>query len=136
MEEAEHLAGRIVVLDSGSVIARARARELKEQIGGDMVDRVSDPVDLERAAQVLSQLAGGAPHVDINERVVQVPTRLGTAMLLEAGRQLVEAQIGLDDLGIRRPSLDDVFLTLTRPAGPPQPVAEILPVLEGTGAAQ
>ena len=137
MEEAEHLARRIVVLDAGCVIAQGTARELKEQLGGDTVEaRVSNPSDLDRAAQVLAELSGAAPRIDSDERIVRVPTHEGPTMLLEAGRRLIEAQIALDDLGIRRPSLDDVFLALTGPAAPSQRDNDILPILEGAGAVQ
>jgi len=137
MEEAEQLARRIVVLDAGCVIAQGTARELKEQLGGDMIEaRVSDPSDLNRAAQVLAELSGAVPRIDFDEHVVRIPTHQGTATLLDAGRRLVEAQIELDDLGIRRPSLDDVFLALTGPTGPPQGDADIPSALDATVAAR
>jgi len=114
MEEAEQLARKIVVLDTGRVVAEGTAEELKDRLGGDRLQiRVANPADLDRAAQLLGELADAAPHVDPDQRTVSVPTKSGTAFLLAAGRRLEEEQIGLDDLGIRRPSLDDVFLSLT-----------------------
>jgi ABC-2 type transport system ATP-binding protein len=114
MEEAERLARRIVVLDSGRVIAEGTSAELKDRLGGDRLEaRVSEPADLDRTAALLGALAGAAPHVDAHEQRVSVPTAGGTAFLLQAGLRLQEEQIRLDDLGIRRPSLDDVFLALT-----------------------
>ncbi len=114
MEEAERLAHRIVVLDLGRVIAEGSAEQLKHQLGGDRLEaRVRDVVDLERAAAVLEELAESRPHLDPDQRRVSVPTRGGTSFLLAVGRRLEEERIALDDLGIRRPSLDDVFLALT-----------------------
>jgi ABC-2 type transport system ATP-binding protein len=114
MEEAERLAQRIVVLDSGRVIADGTASELKQRIGGDLLEaRVTQPADLERAAGILAELAGVAAHTEPAEQRVSVPTTGSTSLLIAAGRRLEEAQIPLADLGIRRPSLDDVFLALT-----------------------
>jgi ABC-2 type transport system ATP-binding protein len=114
MEEAERLAHRIVVLDLGQVIAEGTAEELKNQLGGDTLEaRVSRLEDLDRAVAVLGNLDGSRPHVDIDRRMVSVPTHGGTALLVAAGRRFEEEGIALDDLGIRRPSLDDVFLALT-----------------------
>jgi daunorubicin resistance ABC transporter ATP-binding subunit len=114
MEEAERLADQIVVIDGGRVIADGTAAELKERLGGDLLEaRVSAGSDLGRAAALLGELGGTRPHVDADQRRVSLPTTGGTPLLIAAGRELEEAGIALDDLGIRRPSLDDVFLTLT-----------------------
>jgi ABC-2 type transport system ATP-binding protein len=114
MEEAERLAQRIVVIDTGRVIAEGTAEQLKEQLGGDMLEaRVSDRAALERAAALLAELSHSSPHIDPDQQRVRVPTTEGTALLITAGRRFEEAGIGLDDLGIRRPSLEDVFLALT-----------------------
>jgi ABC-2 type transport system ATP-binding protein len=123
MEEADRLADRIVVIDSGRVIAAGTAAQLKEQLGGDVLEvRVSSADDLERAAALVGELDGGTPHVDADQRRVSLPTTGGTPLLIAAGRKLEEAGIALDDLGIRRPSLDDVFLKLT--GAPPQEDAQ------------
>jgi ABC-2 type transport system ATP-binding protein len=114
MEEAERLADRIVVIDNGRVIANGTVEQLKEQLGGDMLEaRLSDPADLDRAAALLAEIGDGRPHIDPDQHRVRVPTAGGTPLLIAAGRKLEDAGIALDDLGIRRPSLDDVFLTLT-----------------------
>ena len=114
MEEAERLAHRIVVIDTGRVIAEGTAEQLKQRLGGDVLEvRVSSVADVERAAALLGQLIGSEPRVDADQRRVSVPTMDGTPLLIAAGRRLEDAGIALDDLGIRRPSLDDVFLTLT-----------------------
>jgi len=114
MEEAERLADRIVVIDVGKVIAQGTAEELKDQLGGDLLEaRVTNPADLDRAAALLGGLNGAAPHVDPDRQSVSVPTKGGTKLLIAAGRRFEEDGIPLADLGIRRPSLDDVFLSLT-----------------------
>jgi ABC-2 type transport system ATP-binding protein len=114
MEEADRLADRIVVIDTGRVIADGTSEQLKEQLGGDVLEaRVSDPTKLEQTAALLAGLNDGTPRVDGDQRRVRIPASGGTPLLIAAGRRLEEAGIALDDLGIRRPSLDDVFLTLT-----------------------
>jgi len=114
MEEAEHLAHRIVVLDTGRVIAQGSAQQLKEQMGGDMLEaRVTNRADLERAAALLADLGQDRPRTDPDQQRVSVPTRGGTKLLVAAGNRFEDERIPLDDLGIRRPSLDDVFLALT-----------------------
>ncbi len=114
MEEAEHLAQRIVVMDTGKVIAEGTSRELKQRLGGDVLEaRVHDLADLGRAARVLAAFGTGRPSTDAVEQTVGVPVSGGTADLIEAGRRFEREGIVLDDLGIRRPSLDDVFLALT-----------------------
>ncbi|MDE3024300.1 MAG: AAA family ATPase, partial [Acidobacteriota bacterium] len=114
MDEAERLAHEIVVLDSGAVIAHGTVAGLKDRLGGDRLEaRVREAAVLGRAAAVLGELAGTTPHVDPDRQLVSVPTKTGTAFLLTAARRFEEEHISLDDLGIRRPSLDDVFLALT-----------------------
>ena len=119
MEEADRLAHSIVVLDLGRVIARGTALELKEQIGGDRLEaRVKNAADLELASTVLAEISHSRPHVDGDQRLVTVPSDGGTPLLVAAGRKLEDERIELDDLGIRRPSLDDVFLALTGDQSP------------------
>jgi ABC-2 type transport system ATP-binding protein len=114
MEEAERLADQIVVLDAGSVIARGTAAQLKERLGGDRLEvRVSDAGQLEQAAQLIAEIAGTEPNVDLHQQRITVPTKTGVELLLTAARRLQDAGIRLDDLGVRRPSLDDVFLAVT-----------------------
>ncbi len=114
MEEAERLAQQIVVIDRGRVVAQGTAPELKEAIGGDVLEvRVHDPADLARAAALLGDLGPGRPRTDPDRHVASLPTADGVGLLVAAGRRFEEERLTLDDLGIRRPSLDDVFLSLT-----------------------
>ncbi len=114
LEEADRLAHRIVVIDLGRVIAEGTSDELKDQMGGDVLElRVTDLAQLQKAAAILAGLGQGQPQSDPDQRRVTVPAKGGAATLVAAARGLDDAGIGLDDLGLRRPSLDDVFLSLT-----------------------
>ena len=120
MEEAEHLANSIVVLDSGRVVADGTADELKDHLGGNVLEvRVSHRADLERAARLVAELGRGAPRLDPELNKISLPVPGGPRALIAAGRALDDAGVALDDLGIRRPSLDDVFLALTGHAAGP-----------------
>ncbi len=114
LEEADQLASRIVVLDEGRVIAEGSSDELKAHAGGQVIEvrpAGGTPRDLEAAARALDGLAGGTSLVDAGARLVTVPAT-GPGVLAEAVRRLDAAGIVADDLGLRRPSLDDVFLRL------------------------
>jgi ABC transporter DrrB family efflux protein len=114
MEEAEHLAHRIVVMDAGTVVAQGTAGELKDRLGGDVLEaRMSSTRDLERAAALIAELGQSVPRIDPDQRSVSMPTKGATRVLIAAGERLQAEGIALEDLGIRHPSLDDVFLSLT-----------------------
>jgi ABC-2 type transport system ATP-binding protein len=114
MEEAERLANQIVVIDLGKVIARGTALELKDRMGGGVLEaRVHFSSDMVRAASLLGSLGEGQPRANPDQQTLSLPTRRGTSLLIEAGRRFEDEKIDLDDLGIRRPSLDEVFLALT-----------------------
>jgi len=114
LEEAERLADDIVVVDHGRVIARGDARELKRQIGGDQLHVVvADPADLDEVTRVVGEITGARPSVDLPERSVTSPTDGGAAAIAALASALVDAGVQVDDLGLRQPTLDDVFLTLT-----------------------
>jgi len=123
MEEAEHLARAIVVLDAGRIAAQGTADELKDQLGGDVLEvRVARRADLEKAASLIAGLTGAPPRLEADLNRVTLPVKGGPRVLIAAGRALDDAGVELEDLGIRRPSLDDVFLTLTgHPAAPSAP---------------
>jgi ABC-2 type transport system ATP-binding protein len=114
LDEADQLADRIAVVDRGRVIAEGTSAELKNKVGGERVLlTVAPQSDLATARDVLARLADGPPYVDAGPRSVEAPVIGGARRMPEIVRELDAAGVLLDDLGIRRPSLDDVFLTLT-----------------------
>ncbi len=114
MEEAEHLASSIVVLDAGRVVASGTADELKDRMGGNVLEiHVTHEADLEKAVALVADLGTAAPRLDREVNRVTMPVRGGPRELIAAGRALDDNGIALENLGIRRPSLDDVFLALT-----------------------
>jgi ABC-2 type transport system ATP-binding protein len=117
MEEADQLAELISVIDAGLIIAEGTADELKTKVGGDMLAlEVADRDAVPAAAAALARAFGVAPEeiiADAELGTVLVPVAAGAAALVEAVRALDAAGVEAADLGLRRPSLDDVFLTLT-----------------------
>jgi ABC-2 type transport system ATP-binding protein len=120
LEEADRLASRIAVIDRGRIIAGGSASELKSRLGGDVVElEAGEPAVLDSALAALGDLAAGQARVDRQANRLAFPAPAGPATLTAALRRLDEARVVVDDIGIRRPSLDDVFLSLTghHPAG-------------------
>ncbi|MBJ7470621.1 MAG: ATP-binding cassette domain-containing protein [Solirubrobacteraceae bacterium] len=114
LEEAERLANDIVVIDHGRVIANGDSRELKRKVGGDQLRLVvRDEDQLDHAAAILQRGAGAEPQIDRQSRTATVPTSSGVAALAAVSVALADAGIDVDDLGMRQPTLDEVFLTLT-----------------------
>ena len=114
LEEADVLADNIVVIDHGKVIAEGTADQLKSQVGGERLEiTVDDGSQLAAACQLLEPLGVGKATVDDHRRSLLMPVSGGAAVLTDALRRLDAADIVLDDVGLRRPTLDDVFLSLT-----------------------
>jgi ABC-2 type transport system ATP-binding protein len=114
LDEADQLADRIAVVDHGTVIAEGTAAQLKAKIGGErVVLTVAAGSGLPAAVEVLSRHADGGAAADRAARTVQAPVSAAARRLPEIVRDLDAAGVLLDDLSIRHPSLDDVFLTLT-----------------------
>lgn len=114
MEEADRLADAIAVIDRGQVIARGTADELKSMVGGDRIELTVDHTDnLAVAQRALAPLADGEIHVEPGLRRLVVPVSDGSQALVAAIGKLSDEGVKIQDVGLRRPSLDDVFLTLT-----------------------
>ena len=114
LEEADLLANNIVVIDHGRIIAEGTADQLKTQVGGERLEiTVSDGARLVAAQDVLEPLGVGKATLDPHRRSLLMPVSGGAAVLTEALRRLDAAQVVLDDVGLRRPTMDDVFLALT-----------------------
>jgi ABC-2 type transport system ATP-binding protein len=114
LDEADQLADRIAVVDHGTVIAEGTAAQLKAKIGGErVVLTIAAGSDLSRAVQVMARHADGKPVADIAGRSVEAAVHAAARRLPEIVRDLDTAGVVLDDMSIRHPSLDDVFLTLT-----------------------
>ncbi len=114
LEEADQLADTIAVIDRGRVIARGSSDELKAQVGGERLELViEDAVHLPDAARVLAGIGTGEPSVDEVARRVDVVVDGGAKSLVEALRRLDLESIAVVDVGLHRPTLDDVFLALT-----------------------
>ena len=114
LEEADQLADEIVVIDHGRVIAAGTARELKDRVGGDMVHVVVAPAQIQSALTTIEQVSTGSIQVNQEDGELLIPAGSnGAQALIEILRRLDGAGIAIIDAGIRRPSLDDVFLTLT-----------------------
>ncbi|MDQ4098002.1 MAG: ATP-binding cassette domain-containing protein, partial [Actinomycetota bacterium] len=117
LDEADHLAHRIAVLDRGKVIAEGTADELKARVGGEVVElTVADGSRAPEAAEAVVRVAAGEcgdAHVDARSGRVSVPVQGGAAVLADAVRELDRSGIAITGLALHRPTLDDVFMALT-----------------------
>ena len=116
LEEADELADTIAVVDKGKIIARGTSDELKDQVGGERIDVVVRQASaIARVAHMMAELDTTTPNVTIDEhtRRLSIATNVGADGLMSLVRQLAAEHIEIDDVGLHRPTLDDVFLSLT-----------------------
>ncbi|NCW72608.1 MAG: ATP-binding cassette domain-containing protein [Actinobacteria bacterium] len=111
LEEADQLADEIAVIDHGKVIARGTSDALKKQVGGERLEITVDNTDIHKTQEIVSRISSNAIHTDV--RTISAPVSTGSLALMEALRALDEAKIHPLDIALKRPSLDDVFLSLT-----------------------
>jgi ABC-2 type transport system ATP-binding protein len=130
LEEADRLADRVAVIERGRLIAAGTPDDLKQRIGGDVLEvRATRPTDVDRLVNLLTGLGTGEPVADMRSQSVTLPTTERVQTLLAAARRIEDSGIPVVDLGVRRPSLDDVFLTLTGAAADAnEPEAHLRPV--------
>ncbi|MGH8982729.1 MAG: ATP-binding cassette domain-containing protein [Acidimicrobiia bacterium] len=114
LEEADQLTDDILVIDRGRAIAHGTADELKRDVGGERIQvTVCSPDDVPTAREVVARFATGEIQVDEPSRSLVAPIRGGAPVLTQALRELDSRQVALNDVGLRRPTLDEVFLSLT-----------------------
>ncbi len=113
LEEADQLADEIAVIDTGKVIARGTSDALKKQVGGERLEVVVESQHVARTIEIVTAVAGIKPSFDEGIRQISAPVSTGSKALLDVLKSLDDAGIHPLDIGLKRPSLDDVFLSLT-----------------------
>jgi ABC-2 type transport system ATP-binding protein len=114
LDEADHLASQVVIIDHGKSVATGSPTELKREIGGNIVElHVRNERDLVRVGELLGRLDDGETQIDEATRRVSVRVRSGGEALMSALRSLEASGVELEDIAMRQPNLDEVFLSLT-----------------------
>lgn len=114
LEEADQLANEIVVIDHGRAIARGTSQELKRRIGGEHLDvHLALLDDLSRVEAILRPFATGAVRIDDQDALISIPVAKGVEALGAVMVELTAQNVEIVDIGLRRPTLDDVFMELT-----------------------
>lgn len=125
LEEADQLADEIAVIDHGKVIARGTSDALKKQVGGERLEIVVEAHNIAKAMEVVANISGNKATLDEGLRKISAPVSTGATALIETLRSLDSEGIHPLDVGLKRPSLDDVFLSLTGHAAEEAPVEEV-----------
>ncbi|MEY4152221.1 MAG: hypothetical protein RL470_280 [Actinomycetota bacterium] len=113
LEEADQLADEIAVIDTGKVIARGTSDALKKQVGGERLEVVVEQSHVAKTMEIVAAVSGHKATLDEGLRQISSPVSTGSAALFEVLKALDSAGIHALDVGLKRPSLDDVFLSLT-----------------------
>lgn len=126
LEEADQLADEIAVIDHGKVIARGTSDVLKRQVGGERLEIVVEALDIAATMDVVAKISGNKPTLDEGLRMISAPVSTGATALIETLRAMDSAGIHPLDVGLKRPSLDDVFLSLTGHAAQEKVAEEVV----------
>jgi len=113
LDEADQLADEIAVIDHGKVIARGTSDVLKKQVGGERLQIVVDQSQITQTMEIVTRVSKSPASVDEGLRLISAPVSTGSVALIEALRELDSAGIHPLDVSLKRPSLDDVFMSLT-----------------------
>jgi ABC-2 type transport system ATP-binding protein len=123
LDEADRLADRIVEIDHGTVIGEGTSNELKDRVGGERIEvHLEDEADAARAMAILAEMAEERPLVE--DHTVRAVVRRRSGVIAEAVRRLDDAEVSIEDIALRRPTLDDVFIALTGRAAEEAPAEE------------